>query len=443
MNDSGQVINMFNTSKKTLPSFLILSIVTIILTTWAFQVQSDPTVKAPGTVRIIPNGSFTEVIMEFNDSTHREMWSMYTQKLLELFPSLEADYDARFANSMSPEAYYYRMHKLQYLIPQVPQEFRDEIEGMASNFSGGRENLPGDGKLSIDELYYVNLYIDIIMARGCSAISVFGPASVTGSNMIARLVDWYPRKDNAVFTIKNGDRSFVNIARLLSVMAGTAFNDDGVFVALLAAGPAPPVDFESVSYRSVVIDIRYALERYSTLEEMGEYLSNQKYTYSHQIFLADSKTSKVLENNLLEGGKRALRGADSELGERVDWEFDHAVAAVNTFFLKENYPGGGVDPRWTSIRRGLSSKLRDSGNGEVNQVTFSELKEIATYYDRNGRDAYPGSAIGDIYNSGTQHIVLFEPDTFHLEVFFRNASSSPINDPTFMTVPISLSPKHE
>ncbi len=430
---------MLKNEQKPLMSLFTLFTITAILSASAFYSQADPGSKIPGIVDINWNGTFTEVIMEFSDSTHKEMWSLYVEKLLMVFPTLEADYDTWLVTSMDRKTYSDRLQKLQYLKPQVPKEYQDEIEGMASNFSGGTNNIQGDGKLSIDELYYINLSIDIIMARGCSAISVFGPPSVTGRNMVARLVDWYPRTDNAVFTIRNGDKSIVSIVRLLRIIAaGTAFNDDGVFAALLAGGRPPPADFESKPYSSVMIDIRYALENFSTLEGIAKYLSNREYTFSHQAFLADSRTSRVLENNLIDGGIRALRGANSKLGEDIDWEFDNAVAAVNTFFLEENYRGGSVDPRWTNIRHELANKLRNSEDGEVDKVTLNELKEIATFYDKSEGDVYPGSTIGDIYNSMTQLIVLFEPITFHLEVFFRNDSASPIRNPSFTTVPVSF-----
>ncbi len=182
-----------------LTSRFTLFSIAVILSTGVFCSQAAPESKKPGTVEINRNGAFTEVIIDFNDSNHKEVWSLYIQKLLTVFPNLEADYDAWLVRSMDRKTYSDRLQKLQYLKPQVPKEYQDEIEGMASNFSGGTDNIRGDGKLSIDELYYINLYVDIIMTRGCSVISVFGPSSVTGKNMVARLVDWYPRTDNAIF----------------------------------------------------------------------------------------------------------------------------------------------------------------------------------------------------------------------------------------------------
>ena len=50
------------------------------------------------------------------------MWSLYIEKLLMLFPTLEADYDAWLVRNMDRETYSDRLHKLQYLKPQVPKE---------------------------------------------------------------------------------------------------------------------------------------------------------------------------------------------------------------------------------------------------------------------------------------------------------------------------------
>ena len=417
-----------------------LSIGVILGIFWGgfFGLQAGASDRTAGTVDLSWNGSFTVVRMTFNDFTHEEMWALYTEKLLRLFPSIEADYDAWLARMTTNATYDEHFEKLQYLKPQIPSEYREEIRGMASQFSGENENVRGDGKLSIDELYYINVYVDIMMARGCSAISIFGTSSKTGTNMVARLVDWYPRKDNAVFIIQNGDKSIGNISRLLSVMAGTAFNRSGVFAAILDGGWSPPVDFRKKRYRSTLMDIRYALENYDTLDGIAGFLGEQEYTFSHEIFLADSKTGGVLENNMLPGGYRSVRRADSILGEGVIWEHKDAVAAVNTFFLKENYRGQGVDPRWTNLREQIADKLRHSDSGEVGKITFKELKAIATFFDRENPDAYPGSGYGDIYNSRTQSVVLFEPATFHLEVFFRNANPTPIKRPVFIEIPVSF-----
>jgi len=111
---------MRESGKNILRAFLLLVTAAAILCATSFGVQAQPKGRIPGTVRINWNGTFTQVIMEFNDSTHKEMWSLYIEKLLPLFPTLEADYDGWLATSMDRVTYHNRLEKLQNLKPQVP-----------------------------------------------------------------------------------------------------------------------------------------------------------------------------------------------------------------------------------------------------------------------------------------------------------------------------------
>jgi hypothetical protein len=65
-------------------------------------------------------------------------------------------------------------------------------------------------------------------------------------------------------------------------------------------------------------------------------------------------------------------------------------------------------------------------------VTREELKEVAAY-----DDGVPGTFAdsGDLYNRMTLHLVIFEPETFSLEIFFhpRNSRQSPA-DPKFIRI---------
>jgi len=62
-----------------------------------------------------------------------------------------------------------------------------------------------------------------------------------------------------------------------------------------------------------------------------------------------------------------------------------------------------------------------------------ELKLIASFDNDDGPDK---SSDGDIYNSGTQQIVLFQPDNFHLEVAFKPKSGILPADPVFEEIPL-------
>jgi len=194
--------------------------------------------QGKGAVRIAPRESYIEVFLDLEGpaADRREIWSRYTRSLLDLFPNLEGEYDAWIAGIIGQEGYGRRMQAIQHLKPQVPKEYQEEIEGMASQLSGGLVNAPGDGKLSLDELYFLNLYVDILMSGACSALSVYGPASATGSNMIARLVDWYPRKGTAIFTLRGGHRSVVNQQNRSSKPSTKPNNKTGTVLFFLTSG---------------------------------------------------------------------------------------------------------------------------------------------------------------------------------------------------------------
>ncbi len=121
----------------------------------------------------------------------------------------------------------------------------------------------------------------------------------------------------------------------------------------------------------------------------------------------------------------------SALNPGITWGFSNAVAAVNAFLLAGNYDNyTGIlsnTQRWSSIK----SQLQLCGD----TVSLAELKQIASF----DHDAVPQSQSGgNIYNSGTQQIVIFQPDIFHLEISFKPKTGVlPVN-PLFEEIPVSF-----
>ena len=116
--------------------------------------------------------------------------------------------------------------------PQIPQQYLEEIEGIASKFGGGSHDDPDDDLLSINELYFANLIPDLFNT-GCSAISVYDDRSATGETMTAYLMDFLGGELlshlHAVTTIRNGEQSIGFVWFLGILSASTMFNDNGVF----------------------------------------------------------------------------------------------------------------------------------------------------------------------------------------------------------------------
>jgi hypothetical protein len=222
----------------------------------------------------------------------------------------------------------------------------------------------------------------------------------------------------------------------------TALNKHGIFVAVLDSsrlGTTFP-DLSSDTYYSYPLDLRYALENYSTIDDIANYLSQKKYTFNHLILIGDSNIVKVLENDL--EGTRALRDANSELNTGITWGFPDAIGAVNAFLLKNNHDNFSTNTfntyRWQSIKDQLNLYLTSD-----NKITVNEMKKITTYYGTDINQQSDGIIMSNI----TQQIIIYDSKTPGLQVFFRNnraigtennTTSFDVNNPEFLVIPVQF-----
>jgi len=397
---------------------------------------------AQDTVSLADRGNYYEVTLDYTTgASHYAMGQQLMKKILTAVPNFEQLMDSYIAELVPDQTTYNIMlGRVADIKPQIPQDYQDEIDGMASRLSGGSVNTRNDGKLSKNELYELELFTDVGRSTQCSGISVYGPRSATGNTMTARVLDWYDGANHqlaqiqAVTTIKNGNMSVCTIGYLSVLGIITGFNDNGVFAGILDSPTGAA--YSSSGKRSYIWDLRYALEHDSTAADVGAYMSDpsRSYTYNHLILLSDSHTSKVLENNFSRSGTnihRALRSDTSSLNPGITWGFSNAVAAVNAFLLAgncDNYTGIlSNTQRWSSIK----SQFQLCGD----TVSLAELKQIASF----DHGVVPQSqSAGNIYNSGTQQIVIFQPDIFHLEIAFKPKSGIlPVN-PLFEDISVSF-----
>jgi hypothetical protein len=394
------------------------------------------------TVSIVNRGHYYEVVLDFTSGvSHYEMGQLFMQKVLIIVPNFEQLLDSYLAEVIGSQSNYMIMlNRMADIKPQIIQEYQDEIDGMASQLSGGSVNTMGDGKLSKNEFYVLQLLTDVYRSTQCSGISVYGSQSATGNTMTARILDWGDGSKHqlaqiqSVTFIKNGRKSICTIGYLSFTGIITGFNDHGVFAGILDSPSGAA--YSSSSKRSYILDLRYALENDTTLTDVAGYVADtlRQYTYNHLILLSDKHTSKVLENNFSGTGtniRRALRSDTSSLNPGITWGFTNAIATVNSFLLSGNYNNHTGVPantqRWSSIK----TQLQLCGG----TVTFNDLKQIASF-DNGGT---PQSQLsGDIYNSATQQIVLFQPDIFHLEVAFKPKSGILPTNPIFEEIPVSF-----
>ncbi|MCX7748497.1 MAG: C45 family autoproteolytic acyltransferase/hydrolase [Clostridia bacterium] len=376
-------------------------------------------------VSITDKGNYLDVVLDYSTGlTHRQMGEAFAKGILETVPDYEALVDSYIAESLMKNEYPYAFNRVEDIKPQINKEYSEEIEGMASVFSGGNNNVWKDNKISRDEFFLFNLFTDSVRGTQCSFISVFGSRSENHKAITARNLDWYGGSQNqlpriqAVITIKYKDKKICSVGYLGYMGVLTGFNNSKVFAGILDAGTNAP--YSSEGRRSYTMDLRYALEKYEKMDDVAEYMRDPSklYAYNHVIGFSDPDKSFVLENNFSGGGidsqrvKRAFRNADSKLNKGISWGVSDAVASVNSFVLYGNNdnhkPNKFNTKRWENIKK----QLMDMGP----TVSAEEMKRVASF-----NHGSPGvfSESGDIYNKMTLQMVVFQPDSLSLEVFFR------------------------
>ena len=386
-------------------------------------------------VTITDGGTYHLVTIDLTKNvTRKEVGKQYAEAILEALPDYEALMDSYLAEIVVGSGFTLEtcLSRVDKIKGNVPEDYVNELKGMMEVFSY-ETDLLGDGRLSKNELWVLNLMGDVIRPTACAAASVFGSASSTGNNILGRSLDWTLGSENQgaafhmVEVVKNGDKSVCLIGFLGLQCCISGFNDDHVFAAVLDSDTGE--EYTAKNKRSYPFDLRYALENKTSLSGVADYMRDKAYAFNHLIFLADSTESKVLENEISQS-KRQLRSWDSELRSPTTWGITDAIATVNSFLLPDNFDNQTEWPsnteRWASLKTQTSKRLP--------QISFEGMKEIITYY--NG--STPGtSSEGDIYHvnedAQTLQSIVFEPDSYHLQVAFAPAGDLPAT-PVFKTI---------
>ncbi|ACL77522.1 C45 family autoproteolytic acyltransferase/hydolase [Ruminiclostridium cellulolyticum] len=416
----------------------LLSVIVLImgLNVSTITVNAAETIQC---VTITDKGSHYEVVLNFKgEKSHRKIGQEYGSTILKLVPQYEAIVDSYLAEiTSSNEAYDLMMQRVNEIIPQVDKNYVDEIKGIASNFTGQDQDIRGDGKLSAGEMFLMNLCPDVVRPSQCCAVGVYGKRSQNNDNMGMRILDWYAGSENqlagiqAVVTFKNSKKSICSIGYLGYMACISAFSDDKVFGAILDSGTGEP--YSSEGKRSYPFDLRHALENYTTLNGVAAYLKSpvRNYTYGHLIFLSDAKGTKVLENNISskKNSLREVRTEKSELNEGIIWDIDNSVGCVNSFMLKGNLDNHSNNPSNTNRLYSMKKVLKEQGE----KFTFDNMKAVASYYQGEEPGLHKD---GDLYNTRTQQIIVFEPSKSRYEVFFRPKSGILPKVPVFDEIPV-------
>ena len=394
-------------------------------------------------VTITDKGNYFSVELDFTKGlSHREIGKEFARGILLAVPDYEALVDSYIAENLFNSEYNEAFWRVDDIKKQIKKEYREEIEGMSEVFSGGDKNVRGDNKISKDEFFMFNLFLDVIRSTQCSFVSVFGSQSATGKTITGRILDWYGGDKNqlpriqAVITMKNPTGSICSIGYMGFMGIITGFNDRKIFAAVQESTSGAA--YSAAGKRSYPLDLRYALENTDKKKNTIGFMmdENNQYAVLLLIVFSEPDESKVLENNFSGRGtgtervRRAVRTDESRLNKGVLWGIKDAVASVNSFILEgstDNHTRNKFNTRrWKYIKEQLS--------GKQSKFLPEDIKNIMTYTKGSPRALLDTKYL---YTKATLSMTLFQPDTLSLEVYFfpRNTLKVP-NKPTFEKISV-------
>jgi hypothetical protein len=345
-------------------------------------------------------------------------------------------------------------------MPQLDQAYRDEIEGMAENFSD--TGYDSDDILDHTYLAYtISLLPDVVRPFACNAFGVDGSHSTTGKSILYRTLEWdggtsnQLNKMHAVVKFVNGARTFYSIGYLgiFSVISG--INRSKIYAAILDASTL--IHYGSpANQRSYLYDLRYCLETMTSVDTIANYMSNldghipptenggiSPYAYNHLIFMGDATKALVVENFVANQNStdypknQAIRASSdptklSLLITNYDYWYHNAggsdgyLPVVNGYLKDVNLtPHNYFDnmiPLYTfNFLRILAIKQRfiEKGGHVGTPFGVDDVKDIIIRSnttknpdtDDMGDCTRPGDYMwGDVYNTDTQQVMIFQPD---------------------------------
>jgi hypothetical protein len=348
-------------------------------------------------------------------------------------------------------------NRIDLIKPQLNQAYRDEIEGMAVNFSDN--GYDADDILDHEYLAYtISLLPDVLRPFACNAFGVDGSHSTTGKSILYRTLEWEGGTSNqlnrmhAVVKFVNDTKTFYSIGYLglFSVISG--INRSKIYAAILDSSvlahygtPANP--------RSYLYDLRACLENMTSVDDIAAYMSNQDghytdnggispYAYNHLIFLGDDTKALVVENFVANDNvagfpkHQSIRasGDNTRLGMLDGYDYWYHGGGSNGYLPAVNGLLKDVDlspnhyfdnmmliPYLFNFVRLLAIKQQFIAKGGPVGTPFGveDIKDIIIQSNTTknpdtgemGDCTGPGNYMfGDVYNSDTQQIMIFQPD---------------------------------
>lgn len=438
-----------------------ITIIALVLVVWVSGNQSAVSSSDNDDLVTIENrGRYYDVNITVPDgpAAHKRVGVAYALELQKKVPGYEklADGYLKFLSKKTGPIYGLLKLRAKQIKENVPQNYSDEINGLASVFDSQKTNtkggVAGDGHLSSEELWMLNTLPDIARLTECCAFGCSKSMTVDGNPIVGRNLDWPDGsadghemlKLHAVVRIHDHGKDIVSIGFLSCQGIVSGLNDRGLFVSILDSPTGAP--YTAFKKRSYFMDLRECLESFSARQEVAAKMMSlaDQYAFNHLIFVADSADVCVIENNFSGVRKHlpvkftpAVRYGPSVLNQGISWSFKDAVGAVNSFLLAGHYDNHNKPLTLLGVEKN-AVEFRSEGGNVHNTYRWESMKErtaeiAQAKIDASGikrivgfhKGAQPGSAdIGDLMNENTLQSIIYEPATKKLEVYFKQAGDT-------------------
>ena len=374
---------------------------------------------------------YWDVTIDYENSTPAEAGQSYAKTIVAAFPDYAAVMEPYLYENIIAgfpalkDDYEPVRDRIYTLAESLRPEQREELYAFAETISGGVRGYAQDGVLSYDEALTFDLIPEGLRGTACSALSLWGSKTVSGEGLSLRLLDWQIGSENqmctshAVVHAKKGDRSYTGISFLGFNSIVSAVNDDGVFASILDVG-SDDEPYSCEAKKCYTWELRYALEEYSTAEEVGTFMveNSSSFTWSHNIFVTDAVSSYAAEDavqSLKAGGKgrAVLRGSDTPLLGGLTWDNEDSLCVVNSFAANGNQDFFSNNlhntVRWYKYNEWVKSRDRFSA-GDVK--TMISREKVQQGMER-------GEALTrNVRVPGTVQIILVDYSTGNIQVSF-------------------------
>jgi hypothetical protein len=308
-----------------------------------------------------------------------------------LFADIESRYDRYLMDSLSQIGFDDMLSdRLPKLKNSIDSAYQKELEGVASSWSLIHDNKLGDGFLSWDEYWLLNLLPDIGLPANGVGFGVLSQLSSENSTLIGRNLNLKNtaelRSLQAITVYEYKDRAVVNIgfAGIISVVTG--FNESGLFVARFnaASGLSYQNSYRVKNKQNAVkaqgFVLRKALEKYTSAQNATRFMAKKEGSISSNILLADKKNIQVLEYSV--SGKAIIRRWNSRTHPSKRWDRNSQIAVVDCHVLlamTNNCKRAKDSYRWDRLRS--LATFTSNAKAGVQDIAKIMLDDSNKYYE--------------------------------------------------------------